>query len=175
MKTPKSLFAFVLAFALYASADAQVTVNVAVGTPPAWAPATPAGVEYYYLPDIDSYYDIRTTEYIYVSGGHWIRSRELPVAYRAYRPTPARTISVAYVCLSWCGTMRLEMPTAAAASDRYGRSCLISVCLPLWRASSRPSTGRESKERKKRKRWTSSHTNESTGIIRSVFSLPRGT
>ena len=31
------------------------------------------------------------------------------------------------------------------ASDRYGRSCLIRVCLPLWRASSRPSTGADRK------------------------------
>lgn len=94
MKTPKLLFTFLLAFAFYASADAQVSVNVSVGTPPTWAPATPAGVEYYYLPDIDSYYDIRTTEYIYVTNGRWIRSRSLPVAYRAYHPTPARTIII---------------------------------------------------------------------------------
>ena len=37
------------------------------------------------------------------------------------------------------------------------------------RASSRPSSGSGSKERKKRKRWTSSQTKESTGTMRSVF------
>jgi len=81
-------------FALFAwSSNAQVSVNVNVGAP-AWGPATPAGVEYYYLPDIDSYYDIRTTEYIYVTNGKWMRSRSLPVAYRSYNPYKGRTIVI---------------------------------------------------------------------------------
>lgn len=93
MKIFKTLAALGL-FAFALGANAQVSVNVNVGTPPTWAPATPAETEYYYLPDIDSYYDIRTTEYVYVDNGHWIRSRSLPVAYRTYSPTPARTVIV---------------------------------------------------------------------------------
>jgi hypothetical protein len=31
---------------------------------------------------------------------------------------PARTISLAYVRLSWCGTMRVGIPTAATTSGR---------------------------------------------------------
>lgn len=93
MKNLKILFSLLFLLGL-STANAQVSVNVNVGTPPVWAPATPAGVEYYYLPDVDSYYDIRTTEYVYVTNGRWIRSRSLPVAYRAYRPSPARTIVI---------------------------------------------------------------------------------
>lgn len=74
--------------------QAQVAVNVNIGSAPAWAPPTPAGVEYYYLPDIDSYYDVRTTEYIYVTNGRWNRSRTLPVAYRTYHHSPSRTIII---------------------------------------------------------------------------------
>ncbi|MBD3583705.1 hypothetical protein [Flavobacterium selenitireducens] len=86
---------FTILFTLFAlSSNAQVSVNVNVGSPPAWAPATPARTEYYYLPDIDSYYDIRTTEYIYVTKGKWIRSRSLPVAHRTYNPYKGRTIII---------------------------------------------------------------------------------
>ncbi|RZJ70046.1 hypothetical protein [Flavobacterium sp.] len=94
MKIKQTLFTLLLALGFFASADAQVSVNVNVGTPPVWAPATPAGVEYYYIPDIDSYYDIRTTEYIYPTNGRWIRSRALPSAYRTYRPSAPRTVIV---------------------------------------------------------------------------------
>ena len=56
------------------------------------------------------------------------------------------------------------------------RAQLLDQRLLAFVACQQPAvSGEGSKERKKRKRWTSSHTNESTGIIRSVFSLPRGT
>ena len=89
----KSLISTVLLLCFWVSSG-QVSVNVNVGTPPSWAPSTPAGTEYYYLPDVDSYYDIRTTEYIYVNNGQWIRSRSLPVVYRNYVPTRTRTFIV---------------------------------------------------------------------------------
>src|ERR1051326_4188232 len=39
--------------------------------------------------------------------------------------TPARTNSLAYVCLSWCGTMRLGIPTAA--THREGKSAVARL------------------------------------------------
>jgi hypothetical protein len=36
------------------------------------------------LPDIEAYYDIRATQFIYFGGGRWIRSRNLPNQYRNY-------------------------------------------------------------------------------------------
>jgi hypothetical protein len=53
---------------------------------------------------------------------------------------------------------------------------LFDQRLLAFMACQQPAVNREGVERtEEAKRWTSSHTNESTGIIRSVFSLPRGT
>ncbi|RYG42212.1 MAG: hypothetical protein EOO01_23525 [Chitinophagaceae bacterium] len=88
----KKLLLFVM-FA-WAGSYSQVSVNVNIGAPPVWAPPTPVGVDYYFLPEINSYYDIRSTEYIYVNRGNWIRSRQLPVVYRNYDLQHGRTVFV---------------------------------------------------------------------------------
>ena len=82
MKTFKLfiLGAFLLVFSF---SKAQVSVNVNIGAPPVWGP-TVTTEEYYYLPDIDSYYDIRQSQFIYLNNGGWIRSRSLPSRYRGY-------------------------------------------------------------------------------------------
>jgi hypothetical protein len=36
------------------------------------------------LPDVQAYYDVRATQFIYFGGGRWIRSRYLPNQYRNY-------------------------------------------------------------------------------------------
>jgi hypothetical protein len=65
--------------------QAQVSVNVNIGTPPSWGPKGYSNVEYYYLPDVQAYYDIRASQFIYLNvGGLWIRSRNLPNQYRNY-------------------------------------------------------------------------------------------
>lgn len=76
----KYFFLYGLFLLNHINLHAQVSVNVAV---PAWGPAVTTE-EYYYLPDIDSYYDIRHEQYIYVDKGVWIRSRALPSRYRNY-------------------------------------------------------------------------------------------
>ncbi|MFV5687965.1 hypothetical protein ACM55M_05005 [Flavobacterium sp. ZT3R25] len=63
---------------------AQVSVNVNIGTPPSWGPVGYSNVDYYYLPDVEAYYDIRASQFIYFGGGRWIRSRYLPGPYRNY-------------------------------------------------------------------------------------------
>lgn len=64
--------------------QAQVSVNVNVGAPPAWGPVGFSNVHYYYLPDVQAYYDIRATQFIYIKNGKWFRSRYLPGNYRNY-------------------------------------------------------------------------------------------
>lgn len=59
-------------------------VNIHVGTPPVWGPVGYDEVEYYYLPDIQVYYDIRATQYIYYGKGKWVHSRYLPSRCRNY-------------------------------------------------------------------------------------------
>lgn len=62
----------------------QVSVNVNIGTVPDWGPAGYRNMEYYYLPDIQSYYDVRASQFIYFGGGKWVRSGRLPRHHRNY-------------------------------------------------------------------------------------------
>jgi len=83
MKTIKLIvFGMILMFA--GSMQAQLSVRVNIGTPPTWGPAGYNSVRYYYLPDIESYYDVQNSMFIYYSGRSWIHSRTLPARYRNY-------------------------------------------------------------------------------------------
>ena len=67
------------------SAQSQVSVNVHIGDPPSWGPSGYSDdVRYYYLPDVEAYYDIEYSRFIYISGNRWIRSSYLPTRYRHY-------------------------------------------------------------------------------------------
>lgn len=83
MKATK-LFLQAILFLVAVNSQAQVSVNVNIGTPPVWATAAPVAVEYYYLPDIGVYYDVPAERYIYLREGKWHRSHELPPYYRGY-------------------------------------------------------------------------------------------
>lgn len=83
MKTIKSLLLGLLFFTC-SFMQAQVSVNVNIGTPPSWGPAGYTDVRYYYLPDIETYYDINEGQYIYFNNGQWVRTVTVPVAYRTY-------------------------------------------------------------------------------------------
>lgn len=84
MRTLKLIVAGIILLVSTNSIQAQVSVNVNIGRPPAWGPAGYSAVEYYYLPDVQAYYDVRSTQFIYFGGGKWIRSRNLPSQYRNY-------------------------------------------------------------------------------------------
>jgi len=81
MKT-KILITFILGLFLSGSAFAQVTVFV--GTPPSWGPVGYDNVQYYYLPDVESYYDVHNSRFIYYERGTWVHRRYLPRHYRSY-------------------------------------------------------------------------------------------
>ncbi|WP_264564285.1 hypothetical protein [Flavobacterium sp. N3904] len=83
MKTVK-LIALVLFLFASTTNHAQVSINVNFGTPPQWGPTGYSEVSYYYLPDVESYYDIRQEQFIFLSNGVWIRSHNLPNRYRNY-------------------------------------------------------------------------------------------
>jgi len=65
-------------------AQAQVSVNVNIGTPPNWGPQGYDDSRYYYLPDIDTYYDVTQKQFIYDNNGNWARVNRLPSRYRGY-------------------------------------------------------------------------------------------
>lgn len=84
MKTLKLIAAGIVLLFSSTAMRAQVSVNVNIGSPPAWGPAGYSATEYYYLPDVQAYYDIRQSQFIYLGGSQWIRSRNLPAQYRSY-------------------------------------------------------------------------------------------
>ena len=78
------VLAGVMVLSLHAFAQAQVSLNINIGRQPAWGPTGYNHVDYYYLPDIESYYDVATGQYIYQDGGQWIFANSLPPRYRGY-------------------------------------------------------------------------------------------
>jgi len=83
MKTCKVIFIGIAFFATTAL-HAQVAVNVNIGAPPMWGPVGYTNVQYYYLPDVEAYYDIPSSMFIYQSGRVWVHRTYLPVRYRSY-------------------------------------------------------------------------------------------
>lgn len=83
MRTLKLIAVGIILFAS-STIHAQVSVSLNIGTRPAWGPSGYAEAEYYYLPDVEAYYDVRATQFIYFGEGRWIRSRYLPRQYRNY-------------------------------------------------------------------------------------------
>ncbi len=78
------LFLIGMLFISTANSQGQVSVNVNLGTPPVWAPANRVETQYYYLPDVDAYYDVPAERFIYVNKGSWIRSKVLPTRFKSY-------------------------------------------------------------------------------------------
>ncbi|MFL9832243.1 hypothetical protein ACSV4D_16090 [Flavobacterium sp. ARAG 55.4] len=97
MKTLKLITAAMFLFAASTS-QAQVSINVNVGTPvvvrPAWVPHNHVGIDYYYIPEIQSYYDVNASMYVYLNRGNWVRTRYVPVAYRNYDLSRAHRVAL---------------------------------------------------------------------------------
>jgi len=64
--------------------QAQVSVNVNLGSPPPWGPVGYSEARYYYLPDVEAYYDVPSSMFIYNNGGVWVHRKYLPKQYRGY-------------------------------------------------------------------------------------------
>ncbi len=84
MKTIKLITLGIMMFFASNTMNGQVSVNVNLGLQPAWGPVGYSSVDYYYLPDIQAYYDVRATQFIFLNGGVWVRSGHLPRQYRNY-------------------------------------------------------------------------------------------
>ena len=83
MKTLK-LLAVGIILLVSSATQAQVSVSLNIGTAPSWGPSGYAQAEYYYLPDVQAYFDIRASQFIFFGNGRWVRSRYLPRQYRNY-------------------------------------------------------------------------------------------
>ncbi len=51
---------------------------------PAWAPAYYPGVRYYYIPDIETFYDLSNQDFVYLDDGQWLFSYGLPPTYAGF-------------------------------------------------------------------------------------------
>ena len=51
---------------------------------PQWAPPFYAGARYYYLPDLETYYDLSENEFIFLDHGRWVYSKNIPSMYVDY-------------------------------------------------------------------------------------------
>ncbi|CAH0997953.1 hypothetical protein EMA8858_04088 [Emticicia aquatica] len=65
-------------------AQVRVGTNVNHGSQPIWGPEGYDHVEYYYMPDIDVFYNVPNRQYIYLNRGHWVFTRDLPSQYRNF-------------------------------------------------------------------------------------------
>ncbi|WP_221269207.1 hypothetical protein HDF18_14800 [Mucilaginibacter sp. X5P1] len=84
----KLIFMAVILFSClsFKFADAQVhfSVGINIGSQPEWGPVGYDHADYYYMPDIDSYYDVNAHQYVYFSNNVWVHSRGLPPRYSNY-------------------------------------------------------------------------------------------
>jgi hypothetical protein len=79
MKKVQLLFIAILSIA-FGTAKAQTPVV----TLPDWGPAGYDNARYYYIPAIETYYDVGTSDYIYRENGKWVRNTSLPKMYADY-------------------------------------------------------------------------------------------
>ncbi len=87
MRTLKLIATGIILFAASTTTQAQVSVNVNIGGPavvvrPAWVSQNNVDVDFYYIPEIESYYDVNASLYVYLNNGNWVRTRYVPTRYR---------------------------------------------------------------------------------------------
>ncbi len=66
------------------NAQIKLNVNLNIGSQPAWGPTGYDRVDYYYLPDIESYYYVPRHQFVYLQGRNWVFASTLPARYRGY-------------------------------------------------------------------------------------------
>jgi hypothetical protein len=67
----------------FKTADAQLHVRLGlnIGSQPDWGPVGYDHADYYYMPDIDAYYDVSAHQYVYYNNNAWIHASVLPARY----------------------------------------------------------------------------------------------
>ena len=107
-----------LALAAPTAAQAQVSVGVNIGLP-AWGPVVPQGTQYYYIPEIDGYYDIYNGTYLVFDGAQWVT---LPYI-DGYDPYYFHPVPVSYVGPQpwlYIGSYRSRFPQYVTGYRRGG-------------------------------------------------------
>ncbi len=78
------MFLVIASLAIINTTKAQVRVNINIGAQPEWGPTGYDYAEYYYMPDIETYYNVPKKQFVYFSGNRWVFSNALPPLYANY-------------------------------------------------------------------------------------------
>lgn len=89
-----TLAASILMFTLQASAQFSVSVNL--GIRPQYHNRYENQVSYYYLPEIEAYYDVNSAVFIYNGPRGWVRTTYLPEYCRNYDVNSGYKVAVNY-------------------------------------------------------------------------------
>jgi hypothetical protein len=67
----------------FKNANAQLTIRagINIGSQPEWGPVGYDHAQYYYMPDIDAYYDVPAHQYVYNENNVWVHANVLPARY----------------------------------------------------------------------------------------------
>ena len=68
----------------YQKASAQISFSINIGSQPEWGPVGYDHADYYYMPDIDAYYDVPAHQYVYYENNAWVHRASLPARYSNY-------------------------------------------------------------------------------------------
>ena len=82
----KLLFLTVMFIGVFSgqNSDAQVSVKINVSSQPIWGPVGYDHVEYYYIPEIETYYYVPKHQYVWFEGNRWVSKSYLPPRYHNY-------------------------------------------------------------------------------------------
>ncbi len=81
----KKIFAILaVCFALLNAPSVQAQVSININLQPSWGPSGYDYAEYYYIPELNIYYDVVNALFYYTSGSSWISSKFLPLRYKRY-------------------------------------------------------------------------------------------
>lgn len=64
------------------TSKAQISVNINIGSQPLWGPVGYDYARFYYIPEIDVYYNVASRKYTYFHGNRWVTKSKLPSRYR---------------------------------------------------------------------------------------------
>src|SRR5215471_16870188 len=45
---------------------------------------SPNGIRYYYYPNLNAYFDLKSSQFVYKQNGEWVRKETIPPNYRGY-------------------------------------------------------------------------------------------
>lgn len=74
----------IFSLAIFNESKAQVSVSININSQPLWGPVGYNYVQYYYMPEINAYYNVSNRKYTYWKGNKWVSKSKLPKEYRNF-------------------------------------------------------------------------------------------